>query len=270
MKMTRVFVAVIAVSALALGACGGDDDASGDTTSDSETTETQADEASSEPLSVPLAAQADSGVTGTVTFTPDGDQTTVLVELEGDTSTDPHPAHIHDGTCTDFQAEPAYPLENVVDGRSESTVDASIDELLDEPYIVNVHKSEAEIGTYIACGPVVSTDSEQVVDLAAQGAAGVAGTATMTPQDDGSTLVVIELEGDTSTEPHPAHIHLGTCAKFDASPLYPLENVVDGTSETTVDASIAELTAKPAILNVHESEAKLQNYISCGVVAAAA
>lgn len=268
MKLTRVFVAVIAVSALALGACGDDDDdGGGDTTSDSETSETQADEESGEPLSVPLAAQADSGITGTVTLTPDGDRTTVLIELQGEASTEEHPAHVHDGSCTEFVPEPAYALENVVDGTSETTVDASIDELLDEPYVVNVHRSEAKIQEYVACGPIVSTDSERVVDLAAQGDAGLAGTVTMTPQEDGTTLVVVELEGDESTEPHPSHIHAGTCDTFTPAPLFPLENIVEGRSETTLDASLAELTAAPAILNVHESEPEIQNYISCGAVA---
>ena len=47
-----------------------------------------------------------------------------------------------------------YALENVVDGRSETTVSAPLEELQDEPYAINVHRSGADLKTYVACGDV--------------------------------------------------------------------------------------------------------------------
>jgi hypothetical protein len=265
-------VAVVAMSALALGACGDDDDSGdGGTDTETETTETQADEDAGEPLVVELAAQGANGVAGTATFTADGDRTTVLIELEGDESTDPHPAHVHEGTCEQFDAAPTYPLENVVDGRSETTLDAPIDEVTTGTRIVNVHRSEAAIDEYVSCGAITAdgggeaAEDEVVVDLAEQSDSGLEGTATLTPIDGDQTRVVIELDDDETT-PRPAHIHDGTCEQFEAAPAYPLENVVEGRSDSTLAAPLAEVATGERIVNVHESEAAIDSYVACGPV----
>lgn len=86
---------------------------------------------------------------------------------------------------------------------------------------------------------------------------------------------------------HPAHLHIGTCdAPGDV--VFPLTNVgfdyaMDGTpmagaavgaatavpvesSQTTVQASLADIAAGGHALVVHESDANIQNYIACGDV----
>lgn len=149
----RWILVAMAGASLFLGACGDDDD-NGDAGSDGATAPTQA-ESEDEPMVVDLEAQGDSGVPGTATFTPEGDdQLMVSLELEDDESAEPHPAHVHAGTCEKFDQAPTYPLENVEDGSSETTIDATLADLRGTPLIVNVHESEANIGTYIACGPL--------------------------------------------------------------------------------------------------------------------
>jgi hypothetical protein len=100
------------------------------------------------------------------------------------------------------------------------------------------------------------------VDLAEQNGSGESGTATLTP-DGESTKVSLELTGGPAGTPQPAHIHDGTCAKL-GDVVYPLTNVEDGKSETMVNAPLSELMSKDYAVNVHESEPKVQNYVSCG------
>jgi hypothetical protein len=101
----------------------------------------------------------DSGVTGSATLTAQGDQTVVELKLTG--LTGDHPDHIHNGTCADPVPEPTYPLNDVVlnpsdpEGRSTTTVDVELNSLLEDDYLILVHKSHEEINTYVACGDIV-------------------------------------------------------------------------------------------------------------------
>jgi len=126
------------------------------------------------------------------------------------------------------------------------------------------------------------------------------------------------LAQDTTTAPHPAHIHSGTCAEL-GDVVYPLTDVsaeastagtpaageesaamestshsMEGmgsptsemamgtpetaaspegpfgiiieTSETTVEAALADLSAGRFAINVHESMENIGNYIACGEI----
>jgi hypothetical protein len=46
-----------------------------------------------------------------------------------------------------------------VDGRSEATVPASLDELTAGDLALNVHRSDAELDLYVACGDLSGSDS---------------------------------------------------------------------------------------------------------------
>ena len=101
-----------------------------------------------------MQEQNNSGITGTVEFSPTSDGT-VEVEIELDGSDGgPHPAHIHPGSCADLDPAPKWPLTNVVDGRSETTVDADLSELTAQEYAVNVHDSPENADLYVACADV--------------------------------------------------------------------------------------------------------------------
>jgi hypothetical protein len=107
--------------------------------------------AQDKPVTVNLAPQNDSGEKGTVTLTPQGDKTQVVIKMTGAPST-PQPAHIHDGSCAKLDPKPRVPLQNVVSGNSTTTVDLKLDEIMSKGGAVNVHKSAADLKTYVACG----------------------------------------------------------------------------------------------------------------------
>jgi plastocyanin len=106
-------------------------------------------------LTVDLGELNDSGMSGTATLRANGDETEVVVQLDG--ATGGHPAHIHNGTCNDLDPNPAFPLEPVnEDGGSTTTVGISVEDLLAEPFAINIHLSSDEIGVYVACGEIVA------------------------------------------------------------------------------------------------------------------
>jgi hypothetical protein len=101
---------------------------------------------------VPLAAQNASGETGTVTLTPEGDKTRVTIKLDGTPAGVAQPAHVHEGTCDKIDPKPKYPLPDVKDGASTTTLAVKIESIVDGRHAVNVHKSGSDLKTYVACG----------------------------------------------------------------------------------------------------------------------
>ena len=128
-------IVCLAALVAALAACGGSSNAS---------------------RTVTLKTLNDSGVTGTAVLTDLGDGTT-RVEVTVDPAGHPDmPAHIHPGTCTDLVPQPLYPLQNVVDGTSETVVSEPIDDLFDHDLALNIHASNTDFGTYTACAELVN------------------------------------------------------------------------------------------------------------------
>lgn len=123
---------VAALIPLGLVACGGGDDSG---------------------LTLQLAQENGSGQSGTATLTPAGDGgTTIVLELSNPPEA-PQPAHVHPGPCGDL-GDPIAGLQNLVDGRSESTVSMSLDDLRTGNLVVHAHKSEAEFEISVACAPI--------------------------------------------------------------------------------------------------------------------
>src|SRR6266540_5337153 len=104
------------------------------------------------------------------------------------------------------------------------------------------------------------------VDLAEENESVQFGTATLTPNADGTFDVAIELSqrGDA---PQPAHIHEGTCPDV-GDVAAPLNDVVGGASTTeNVALSLEDLlrTDSPGYaINVHKSAAESDVYVACG------
>lgn len=97
-----------------------------------------------------LVTLNDSGVTGSVSFHEVEGRTEVEVRVEPAGNLD-MPAHIHPGSCDDLIPQPKYPLENVRDGASRTTVPARVDELFAGGLALNIHRSNDDLGTYTAC-----------------------------------------------------------------------------------------------------------------------
>ena len=109
------------------------------------------------PVTVNLAEQNGSGESGTATLTAEGDRTKVVLDVQNPSATmasETQPAHIHKGSCAKLDPTPAYALADVKDGASTSTVDVKLDDLRNGAFAINVHKSAAEIQTYVACGDI--------------------------------------------------------------------------------------------------------------------
>jgi hypothetical protein len=108
----------------------------------------------SSSTTIDLSEQNGSGESGTATLTADGGKTKVVISLDGAPSGTPQPAHIHKGSCEDLDPTPAYGLTNVMDGKSTTEVDESLDDLEGADYAINVHKSGTDLKTYVACGTI--------------------------------------------------------------------------------------------------------------------
>ena len=103
-------------------------------------------------LTVNLMAQNNSGESGTAVLTEKNGKTEVKLRLEGALKGVTQPAHIHSGSCSTLGAV-KWPLTFPVNGKSETTLDISLDQLRAElPLAINVHKSAAEPAVYVSCG----------------------------------------------------------------------------------------------------------------------
>ncbi|MBI4033347.1 MAG: hypothetical protein HY377_02455 [Candidatus Blackburnbacteria bacterium] len=101
---------------------------------------------------VTLGAQNNSKEMGTATLKEVDGKVTVTLDLTGTPKGVSQPAHIHTGSCPNPGAI-KYPLTNVVDGKSETTLDVTMDRLRSElPLAVNIHKSAAQSKVYVSCG----------------------------------------------------------------------------------------------------------------------
>lgn len=107
-------------------------------------------------VTVKLAAQNNSGESGSATLLPQGKQTKVVIELSNVPAGVAQPAHIHLGTCDKLDKAPKWPLEAVKEGRSVTMLPVSMDTILSEKAAINIHKSAAEISVYVSCGNIVA------------------------------------------------------------------------------------------------------------------
>ena len=102
---------------------------------------------------VQLQEQNFSGESGNVTLTAMGSKTKVDIEMSS-YAANAQPAHIHKGTCAKLDPTPAYPLKNIVNGKSVTTVDVPLTKLLNGKYAVNIHRSAKQLKVYVVCGDI--------------------------------------------------------------------------------------------------------------------
>ena len=110
--------------------------------------------AATSTLTVDLSAQNGSGETGTAALTQKPEGVEVVISL-ANAPKGAQPAHIHLGTCDKLNPGPEYPLTSVTGGNSTTLVKGvTIDQLLAKPAAINVHKSDTDLATYVACGDI--------------------------------------------------------------------------------------------------------------------
>ena len=100
--------------------------------------------------------------------------------------------------------------------------------------------------------------------MAQQNNSGQPGTVTLFSRG-ASTLVVINLTGQSRGYIEPAHIHRGhDCDSLDPKPAFGLAPVVNGVSRTLVKAPESRLLSGNYVVNVHASAQNVKRYVSCG------
>lgn len=110
----------------------------------------------------------------------------------------------------------------------------------------------------------IVTDSETFA-LTEQNGSGQNGTVLL-EEIDGQVRVTITLSNPSETA-EPAHIHAGSCPTPGAV-FFPLTDVVNGTSVTTLETTLDALRLEEALaVNVHKSAAQSGVYFSCGNLA---
>jgi hypothetical protein len=149
MMIRPATTAIAVILVLLVAGCGGS------TSSESGSSEREID--------VPLEEQNGSAQAGTATLTAVGDQTRVVLDIQSRSATPVarrQPAHIHKGSCEKLDPTPAYGLNDVKAGKSTSTVDVKLDDLIDETVVINVHESAENVERYVACGIISAGDGE--------------------------------------------------------------------------------------------------------------
>ena len=117
-------------------------------------TEAPAPSPTPQVLSLVLSENSNSGENGTATLKEVDGKVVVSVELTGQPEGTIQPMHIHKGSCPGV-GDVLYPLTNAVMGKSETTLEVTMDALLAQaPIAINVHKSTTQPTIYFSCGDI--------------------------------------------------------------------------------------------------------------------
>jgi hypothetical protein len=119
-----------------------------------------------------------------------------------------------------------------------------------------------------AMAPIVGAQAQGqplTLNLTAQNNSGISGMATLTDLGGGRTRVEIRVN-NAGPGPQPAHIHPGSCAQLDPTPLFALTSVSNGTSTTEVNTGLQQLTSSPTAVHLHKSQDELTVYVACADV----
>lgn len=101
------------------------------------------------------------------------------------------------------------------------------------------------------------------IAMVALNGSGQTGTAVLTDAG-GKVRLSVQLSGEPATASEPAHVHFGRCPVIKAVPAYNVGPIVDGKATNVVDLTWEEITTGKYALNVHQSTANLDRYVSCG------
>ena len=131
-----------------------------------------------------------------------------------------------------------------------------------------ISMAAAAMALFAFSGMAFAQSDTVTVTMNAQNNSGQTGAAALVDAGNGQTAVAINITPGATGVGQPAHIHKGTCANLDPKPAFPLTDVMNGTSETIVNVSLAELTSGQYAVNVHKSGTEASTYVSCGDLAA--
>lgn len=152
--------------------------------------------------------------------------TGIGVALAQEAEVPAHPAHIHAGTCDDLNPAPLETLSFVSVLQSDSEdedantpkgvltagrvllsstegVEMSMDDILAEAHSINIHLSEAEIDTYIACGEIggVPVDGDLYIGIRDVNGSGYSGVAKLSEDGDNTNVDIFLTEPTDESAP---------------------------------------------------------------------
>jgi hypothetical protein len=94
----------------------------------------------------------------------------VVVSLDGISPEFSSPVGIHEGTCTNLDPNPTYPLTPVIGlgvglgGELETIIDVSLTQLMSQPHAINIQETVTEPNN-IACGEIPTTGEPGTPDV---------------------------------------------------------------------------------------------------------
>jgi hypothetical protein len=113
-------------------------------------------------VTIRLRETGDTGISGKATLRTGDGVTRIGIRLTG--TDDAYPAHLHQGTCKEFEAMPKFPLADAEPGKTTRTVlDVPLEELLAGGYVINIHQPAMDLdslldpASVVACGEVAVT-----------------------------------------------------------------------------------------------------------------
>ena len=136
---------------------GGEESASEEVSVGEEEALSEEAESSERQISLTTRSLGSSGVLGGAQLTEINGKIKVNAGAVSSDVTTPMPVHIHSGTCSDVGTlgPIVYSLNPIVNLLSETVIDATFAKLKSQlPLALNIHKSSAEAGVYVACGEI--------------------------------------------------------------------------------------------------------------------
>jgi hypothetical protein len=105
-------------------------------------------------IAVVIDSAGTSVVSGLATISDDGAESQVMILVAG--ADDDTVAVIQEGDCGDLPGEAAFELEPLEDGFSETTIDATIEDLTDEDHVITLHETDDDLTDPLACGEIAA------------------------------------------------------------------------------------------------------------------
>ena len=218
-------------------------------------------------MTLNLSAVKGSGETAKATLTPVGNKTRVTINAKGLTAKD-QASHIHTQTCANPNPQPAYPLNNVKNGKATTLINVPLTKLEAGQFYVNIHKSAKDF-TVVSCADIPNSGASasagaqakaMTLNLSPVKGSGETAKATLTPLGN-KTRVTINAKNVTAKD-QASHIHTQTCANPNPQPAYSLNDVKNGKATTLINVPLTKLQAGQFYVNIHKS-AKDFTVVSC-------
>jgi len=174
------------------------------------------------------------GVSGTVTFTESGSNSTTIDIMLANAPSGTHPANLYMNSVVENGA--VIVALNPVDatGKSSTVVKTmTYSQLIAYDGSIKVFKSSTEPEVILAQGDIggnVITTTNKTYMLTKIGVFNVSGTALLEKRENGNTLVTVSLTGIIPGESYPATINLGSITSVGGGPVVKLLNNVSGTT----------------------------------------